>query len=149
MNGRHIRWLVIVMVAGTLLAACSTQPVSPDPASASDRTPEVVVESFYNWYLDYSAAGNPLVDGAYQAREELDPRMVTRIDAAMTQAGGLRADPFLCAQDVPTYISVANEQVASDEALVSMESSFEGHRFKVKLVMIDEDWKIAEVMCGR
>jgi hypothetical protein len=60
------------------------------------------VESFYNWYLDYSAAGNAIVDGAHQAREELDPEMVTRIDAAMTQAGGLRTDPFLCAQDVPT-----------------------------------------------
>ena len=33
--------------------------------------------------------------------------------------------------------------------MVSVESSFEGHMFKVKLVMIDEDWKIAEVMCGR
>ena len=148
------RWLIIVMLAGALLAACSAQPVSADPAPATDPGPRQVVESFYTWYLDYTATDpetgdfkNPLVDGAYQGREELAPEMVARVDTALAQA--VRADPFLCAQDLPTHISVTKEEVASDEALISVESSFEGHAFKVKLVQIDGQWKISEVMCSR
>lgn len=153
MNGLQFRWLIIIMLTGALLASCSPQPVSADVVSPAG--PRQVVESFYGWYLDYSAAdpetgefNNPLVDGAYQDRVELAPEMIAQVDAAL-QSGSLPADPFLCAQDLPTSISVTEEEVASDEALISVESSFEGHTFKIRLSLIEGDWKISQVMCAR
>lgn len=156
MKSMQFRWPVILLVVGFLLAACATPPLTPVPAGASATAAGQVVEGFYTWYLDYSAADpetgefkNPLVDGAYKERQELAPQIVSGIEEALIQSGRPHADPFLCARDLPTSITVISENTASDEAIVTVRSSFEGHIFTIKLAKLDGEWKIVDVMCGR
>jgi hypothetical protein len=147
------------------LTACSVIPsqrldVTRNPpqakvqARAANMAPEEVVESFYGWLIDYGGYdpetdtfNNPLVDGAYKTREELAPEAVQWVEETLASFDRGGYDPFLCAQDIPTSISVGRAEISDGEATVRVATSFEGHFFTVRLVQIGGEWKIVKVVC--
>jgi hypothetical protein len=126
-------------------------------------TPAEVVESFYEWYLDYTeSAGagefrNPLVDGAYQGSPFLTHDFVGKVDEMLKnmQQGGF--DPFVCAQVIPNQITTDGTYLAemygpdfANKASVVVRTEFAGHVFTADLVRPEqgEDWQIDNIICG-
>jgi hypothetical protein len=133
------------LIALLLLSSCNRGSVVPvDPLV---MTPEEVVESFYNWLLEYP--GNPRSDGAFRNSPFLSTEFIQEIDD-FTRAPALGgADPFFCAQDIPDKIYVYPAEIEGGSALVSMETSFTNHRLQIELNLVDSEWKILHVHCGR
>jgi hypothetical protein len=126
-------------------------------------TPAEVVESFYEWYLEYNGSSgtevfrNALVDGAYQGSPFLTPAFVEQVDEGLTgmQQGGF--DPFVCAQVVPdqiipdgTYLAEMYGPEYANTASVVIRTEFTGHVFTVEMVrpVQGEDWQIDNIICG-
>lgn len=137
----HLILLILVLPSLSLGIVNAQEETNPVP----------VVESFYNWYLDYTgydeASGefrNPLVDGSYMQREELATSLVETIETLAADQGGYHADPFLCAQDVP--VSAEYLAVAPDAVLVSLYFGW-NPRPHTLLVQLDDDGLMAAVMC--
>jgi LysM repeat protein len=128
------------------IPASSSGVVQPGD-NLSGITPAQVVESFYSWYLEYARTHNPLVTRAYRTDVRLTRAFIDRVDRLV--AGGIMADPFLCAQDVPERITTGNVQVSGNQATVTVNTSFTGHSFVVNLVQVDGRWLIDGVMCGQ
>lgn len=105
--------------------------------------PEEVVRSFYNDYLSYE--GNPLVDKTYQDNNMLSDSFIAFLDDFT--ANEMMYDPVICAQDRPENIIADKALITADQASVSVTSSFEGHRFDVKLRQDQGTWKIDMVVC--
>jgi len=126
-------------------------------------TPAEVVESFYEWYRDYtnsSSAGelrNPLVDGAYQVSPFLTAEFIDRVDEQLNSLRGGGFDPFVCAQVIPdqittdgTYLSELYGPAFANRASVVVRTEYSGHVFTVDLVRPEqgEDWQISDIVCA-
>ena len=119
------------------------------------RTPEGVVKSFYTWYIGYNQwdgqgdKPHALNDGAYRDIPLLTEAFVAELDEMVASPDGLWADPILCAQDIPWYVRVDEVEVAEsgEEARALLSSSFEGHSFAAELLLMDEQWRIAGIVC--
>jgi hypothetical protein len=126
-------------------------------------TPAEVVESFYEWYLDYTGSSgsgefrNPLVDGAYQSSPFLTPDFIIKVDETLKSMQGGGFDPFVCAQVIPEQITTDGTYLAemygpdfANDASVVVRTEFTGHAFTVDLVRTnqDEDWRINNIICG-
>jgi hypothetical protein len=153
-----------LLLAALMLTACagaasasgllSTGENSMEVSGAAvDSTPEAVVREFYAEYLDYigrdDTSGefrNPLVDRAYREMSGLHPQFVQHIDTLLD--GGFRADPFLCAQDIPQFVSVVSVEREGDRALVLLEDSFPGHQVEVTVDLVDGQWLITGINSG-
>jgi hypothetical protein len=136
-------FLYILMIV--LLVACRGQAAVPvDPLV---MTPEEVVDSFYNWLLEYP--GNPRSDGAFRTSPFLSADYIQAIDEAFEKPALGGADPFFCAQDIPEKVFVYPAAIEGDTALVAMETTFANHRLSIELYLMDGEWRIVKVHCGK
>lgn len=117
------------------------------PTVAQEDNPDEIVKSFYTWYLDYTGYDedadvfrNPIVDGYYRDRAELNPALIASIDAQEERF----ADPFLCAQDLPE--SAQFEPIDSANVLVNLYFGNNPHAHTL-LVELDDDGLIENVNC--
>lgn len=147
-NKQQAGFLIIILAAVFSTLAFVIWPTlyaSNKEVSASEATnPEIVVQEFYNGYLQYN--GNPLVDKIYRSNERLSPDFVAFLDDFT--AGDMHFDPVLCAQDKPVGITTQQAQVIDDRAMVGVTDSFPGHQFTVELMLINGAWKIERVICN-
>ena len=60
---------------------------------------------------------------------------------------GMMYDPILCRQDWPEVVTTGKAEIAGDGSTVPVLSNFAGHSYEVKLIQIDEAWKIDKVVC--
>jgi hypothetical protein len=144
-----MRSIVIIFLAvGLLLVGCS-QLKLPDasPVDPLAMTPEEVVESFYNWYLEYP--GNPTVDGAFKESPFLAETKIKSVEEELQLRMDGGADPFMCAQDLPEKIYAQPAEIEAAQARVRVNSTFVGHTFLVELEVQDGEWKIVHILCGR
>jgi hypothetical protein len=140
------RLFLFAALAGGL-AACTRfalPHISPDDPLA--MAPDEVVESFYNWLLEYP--GNPISSGDYQSSPFLTAEYLDQIEQELSgnRPGGV--DPFLCAQDVPEKVSVQPAVLDDSQASVRVFTSFEGHSFIVRLAQKEREWKITGITCN-
>jgi hypothetical protein len=130
---------------------CSQTPTASAPADP----PEVTVEGFYGWYIDYARnEGNPAVDQAYRETGYLTPEFVEEVDELVASFENGGYDPFLCAQDIPAEFEVGSAIGTSDEATVVVHeiwnpgTEFElGHDVEVTLQLVDGNWLISGIAC--
>jgi hypothetical protein len=115
MKERQFTLFVLSMAIAltVVLGRCSPVPASSKAMSA---TPEMVVESFYNWYAGYP--GNPLADGVYRSSEYLTTEFVRKVDEIIASFDKGGYDPFLCAQDIPGEFAIEKAVVSGDQASV-------------------------------
>ena len=134
----------VLVAASILLSGCGA---ATRPSAAAAATPAEVVENFYGWYLEYSEKANPLADKVYRSSEYLSEGFVEEVDALIASFDRGGYDPFLCAQDVPTSVTVGEAEVAGGEAIVPVETAFVGHGFSVVLQDVEGRWLITAVIC--
>lgn len=151
---RRTRIAIIIILAAALLStgAYFLWP-SVVTVFTAQSTPKQVVEAYYDWYLGYISQSNdgefrnPLVDRAYRDSKLLGSSFIGHIDDLLS-SDQLAADPFLCAQDIPTAIYVQgvfqNERVAR----VVVRTDFPGHVFTVDTQESKGRWKITNITCG-
>ena len=121
-------------------------------ASRARLTPAEVVESFYAEYLAGAkdvgeARSDPLADASYRSSAHLAPEFVQKVDALIASFDRGGYDPFLCAQDIPETVTVADAKVSSDQATVTMKTSFAGHSLMVQLELAAGQWQIIDISC--
>lgn len=150
--------ITVIMLIGTLallVSGCATPAAAFSAGSSAESgTPETIVESFYNWYLETidrqedGSFHNVLVEGDYRSSPYLTDELKSQLDTQVS--GGLLGDPLLCAQDIPQSFTVGTADLApqSNEARVPVETSFEGHHFVVWLQQVEGQWLIGGVICG-
>jgi hypothetical protein len=148
--------LMLVILVGTVTLS-QTAALSP---TAGAPSPVEGTQGFYDWYLDYvgyqpdGTFRNAMVDGAYRTNPDLAPEFVAQIDDLLAsfkgQGGGY--DPFLCAQDIPTRVTVDGAQVSGEQATVTVSTFWMGnpmaHRFEVALELREGAWQIVDIRCG-
>lgn len=123
--------------------------VCPLPEEAYPQTPDAVVMAFYTWYLDYAAAGNPLVDKAYHDSPYLTADFANHVDEIIAGFDRGGYDPFLCAQDIPDYIMPQSLIMNGPTPSILVQTSFDQHFFTVDLRQMAGDiWQISNVTCG-
>jgi len=123
--------------------------VCPLPEEAYPQTPDAVVMAFYNWYLDYAAASNPLVDKAYHDSPYLTADFANHVDEIIAGFDRGGYDPFLCAQDVPDYVMAQSFIMNGPTPSILVQTSFDHHFFTVDLRQMDGDiWQVSNVTCG-
>jgi hypothetical protein len=119
--------------------------ISCDPGAQRPLEPGETVLAFYSVYLERASRENPLVTGSYADMPFLSAEFVADVREALAGMQGGGFDPSLLAQDVPMWVAVEAEQVDGDRALVTVASSFEGHRLAVELVRRNNAWEILSV----
>lgn len=117
-----------------------------------EQDPAGVVKQFYLIFLSYMAwdgedeRPNFFVDQAYNGTPLLSDDFVAELDA-LRESRTINYDPIICAQDVPESIDVVEVEEKDGAAVVTVESSFEGHSFAVELEQDDEAWVITGITC--
>lgn len=130
-----------------------------DVARGELLTPEDVAHSFYTRHLGWLVPGsesfvNPMVAKTYQHDPLLTEEYVAEIDALLAaweaEFGGYMADPFLCAQDVPTGFTVEEARYSDDgqNADVVVRTSFANHALTLDVVQRGGEWLIDGITCG-
>lgn len=149
--------LAALIASLMLIAAVGSEVPSPAgsrQAQESAAAPEVVVEAFYTWYLDYIGSGedfrNPMVDRAYRESDLLSADFIAEMDEYFESVEFIPGDPFLCAQDVPQSFAVEEARMLDEGAEVVVRTSFEGHALTVLLNQEEEEapWLITDIRCG-
>lgn len=153
---------LVLSIVVLVTVACATGPATPaldtDTAAMQQPAPEEAVQEFYTWYLDFigdRSSGefrNPLVERAYRDAPNLSTgfveQMDTLLDTQTEELGGIPADPFLCAQDIPERVDVAAISDAGSGIDVEMQSSFENHTWTVHVEPVDGNWLITDIRCA-
>ena len=131
MNTRGKWFLGVLTLLALALLAWMPARASRNTNAREAATPEDVVSTFYDWYLEYIDHGgemrNPLVDRAYRSRSELAPAFVSEVDEILATADKGAYDPILLAQDVPERIVVNRATVTGDTAQVKVEMFWSGN----------------------
>ncbi len=128
-----------------LIDGVTCQEVEQDPAG--------VVKQFYLIFLSYNAwdgegeRANFFVDGTYSVIPLVSEAFAAELDE-LKQSGELGYDPLICAQDVPESVEVVEVEIEEGAAVVTVESSFEGHGFAVELEQVEDVWIITGITCG-
>lgn len=132
---------IALFTLAILVVGCGPATANPELSGGAASPPEQVVEDFYVWFLELGPNGelndfreSPLISSAgMSAIEE-------------TLAGGLGANPIVCAQDIPESVEVGKASVSGDQAEVLVESSF-GNSIAVTLELVGEQWFISDFSC--
>lgn len=150
-------WIVLLAFCAIFTVA-GVADIAGTPAAAAQEaaSPQEVVDGFYAWYLAYltpDAQGNfanPLVDRAYRGSPFLTADLIASLDR-LVAAGDLRADPLLCAQDLPGGVNADLIRADEETALVALRQYYSGmaspRTIAVALVQEDGAWCIDEVRC--
>jgi hypothetical protein len=122
-----------------------TEPL-PDTAA-----PQVVVQRFYDWYLDYARnVGNPLADEAYRTSPYLSSGYVAEVDEILAGFDQAAYDPFLQAQDIPESVEVDSPVYDANGATVVVEFNWSGQELPttatIFLEQIDGAWQIVDIV---
>ena len=110
--------------------------------------PEDTAKEYYDWYLDYK--GNPLFSGAYQGHKLLEESVVLMADKIVNESQGLLdIDPFLCTENNPDRVHIANPIINKRSATVTVVNFFgsEIKSHKVELSSKWGKWKISSINC--
>lgn len=109
------------------------------------KSPESVVEGFYDWYIGYS--GNPLEDKAYATQPAITDILAEKMEKL---SEGSTMDPFLCAQSKPNSFTVSPaEMVGGSAATVLVNENFNGSTVQVKinLRLSNNAWQMTNIQC--
>ena len=165
-NKKIFIWILIMAVAILVSAAIIFQPAlifagvqnfqkNKEVSVEELDSPEMVVHTFYTWYLDYigdRAAGtfkNPIEDQAYHENEHLALSFIDHIDEVVEEMEGYSGyDPFLCAQDIPTEMNSIGTFLHGGQASVVVQSSFSNHYVTVDLQKSGDQWQISNITCS-
>jgi len=109
-------------------------------------TPAQTVVNFYDLYLQASQQRNLLSTGAYRDLPFLSAEFVEKVDGILAGFDEGGYDPILCAQDIPSGVTVVAETIEGQEATIEVETSFEGHGFTVRLAQDGPFWTITDVI---
>jgi len=154
MNTKTRMGFIIIIAAALFSVSAFVIWPSWIQGQSTPSTPEQVVEDFYREYLDYIGEPgtenfrNPLVDRTYRESDLLTSSFKVHLDDLLEAEGGLRADPFLCAQDIPGEIEVQQIYQDGTQAQAVIRTDLSGHVFTADLRQEEDTWMIANLTCG-
>ncbi len=124
--------------------------IQPSPSPVAIQSPEIVVETFYSSYLncfnrhfENLNGKSPRENCPFDQYQVLDMNLVDKLN---NYIGG---DPILCAQDLPTSISVDPGSIQGNTATTIVhESGFnKDNPVTVDLTLENNQWKITNIIC--
>jgi hypothetical protein len=140
---------VIVLGGGYLFFSGLINDDGPAPDTTLQRSPDVAVEEFYEWYLEFK--GQALTSGAYQDSPFLTKGYKDRLANAASSYENLLHDPILCSLDKPYETSVENVDIKEDgmNSEVIFLQDYYGNpvRTKVSVVKQGNYWYIDGIEC--
>ena len=164
---RTLCWIVVPVLVSLVLAlgGCSahedpkptvvTEEAEPCPGGALPDVrglePGAVVQTFYEWYLACTSGRerrNPLAEGLLETTGCLSRDLVAHLQETVASYDRGGADPILCAQDVPSSVTVLETQIDADQAQVLLGTSFQGHVLRIGLEQREGWWQIVDIRCG-
>ncbi|MFW6110289.1 MAG: hypothetical protein ACOC6Q_02590 [Patescibacteria group bacterium] len=123
----------------------SNEETSLPQLAKPQNSPQEIVDEFYSWYLEQARQGN---SKAYQQSDLLSAEFKEEIEETRFY------DPLLCAQDVPSIYEIERAEINENTARVYIKRAFGPTRntdeiepTPVELKIIDNKWKITDVLC--
>jgi len=154
MNTKTRIGFLIIMAAALFSVSAFVLWPSLIRGQSAPKTPEQVVEDFYQEYLEYTGESgtesfrNPLADRIYQESGLLTSSFKAHLDDLLAAEEAPRADPLLCAQDIPQELRIQELYQQGQQAQAVVRTDFAGHVFTVDLRQEGDSWLIASVTCG-
>ena len=138
---RSLTMLLAVAVAMLMLASPAAQ--------AQERSPERVLQEFYQWYVQALSAGrDPFAKNKAELKKYATDRLMRQVEKARKD-GSLGADPFLDAQDFDKAwaknVKVSGEKIQDEKATANVELNgpeMGTHKLAVTLKQEDGAWKV-------
>jgi hypothetical protein len=138
----------MLLITGSIM----TVDAARGPRTLNKGAPDVVIKSFYNWYVHIlNRNGDPLTNQRARLRQFASARLLREIDRMVKGPDGLDGDYFLDAQDWDKQweknIAVSQLQIRGNRAhaTVSLSGPEMSRRLKVQLVREGGQWKIDKV----
>lgn len=144
--GAVVIGLVILVIIGvSIYNLINNKPMVIEEKKVEIVPPTEVVNSFYNWYMNYR--GNTVETGAYKYNEHLSALFINDIDNRHFK-GHLTYDPFVCAPDKPLGVSVISEETKETTSVVKINEDFGTDiQVDVHLVLEGNKWMISQIDC--
>lgn len=116
------------------------KPLPQEKPISTALTPEQVTENFYRWYIDCQERKQE--ECTWEKSEYVSEQLIKATESVRGY------DPILCAQDVPKKFTIGNAEIVGDYAVVPVtEEFYEPQTLKVELGLINNQWKITNVIC--
>lgn len=138
------------------------KPSMPTLADESGKTPDKLVEDFYNWYIK---SNNYWIYQLYRSDNETDDEIISPVKLAETSIFVssnykqniakriTNGDPALCTQDTEYNIikNYNNVQISNSNAEVEVIRGYQdiSDTAKVRVILVKENdqWKIDDIIC--
>jgi uncharacterized protein DUF3828 len=138
----------MLLITGSIATVNS----ATSPRAVKSEAPDVVIKSFYNWYVHaLNGNGDPLAHQRARLRQFASARLLREIEKMVKGPDGLDGDYFLDAQDWDKQweknIAVSQLQITGNRAnaTVSLSGPDMSRKLKVQLVREGGKWKIDKV----
>lgn len=137
----------------TILYGMRMPPKVDAQTLSKDSEPEVIVTSFYKWYLHIlNKNGDPFKEGKKTLKSYVTARRIAAIEKEMKSPDGLDHDYFLQAQDwadewendITATKTAAGKTTASVRVILGAKSKSK-HQLMIRLSRENDKWKISEV----
>ena len=156
---------VVTIIFLLILAACKSQALITQPQTPSPSLqPQEVVKAFYTEWIEQANqrflddGPNALAARDYRKSPYLTAALITTVDKQLdTELPMGGADPFFCAQDIPSQVDVISTVLLPPEAAgpvlppsarTLLKTSFADHYLAVCLIKEDNNWKIDHITCN-
>jgi len=121
------------------------------PFSDSLTGPEKVTEAFYNdWanYLSQNPDKNPLEERIYEENLYLTEAFIEKLNR-LADSSEENYDPILCSREKLQSFTIKESSLSENEAEVFLKEEFleNEKEIKVFLKLVDDKWKIEDVIC--
>jgi len=114
--------------------------------------PEKVTEAFYNdWtnYLNQNPDKNPLEERIYEGNLYLTEAFIEKLNRLADSSEEKDYDPILCSREKLQSFTIKESSLSENEAEVFLREEFleNEKEIKVLLKLVDDRWKIEDVVC--
>ena len=140
--------IFILIVGGVVYSRNLKTSVHTQPKT--DKTPEMVTQAFYDWYLscidehfqNMNPNHSPHDDCPYEKNQNVSPKLYQNIGL------GNDSDPIFCAQNTPKTAIVGTAKISGSNANLQVTIPFNTDVLEnVSLELIAGEWKITNIQC--
>lgn len=138
-------FLILIYLGISIIKIVNKNNSKEEKNPTNVNPPSSTVQNLYNWRLSYS--GNPVETGAYKFNTNLSTVFINSIDNR-SYKNELTYDPFLCSSEKPLGVSVIDEVIKDNIAVVNINEDFgTDKKIQVNLALEGDKWMVTYIDC--
>lgn len=108
---------------------------------------EDTAKEFLTSWISYD--GNPIVDRIYQNNPHVSNEFSQKLDDIIDSFETSAFDPVLCAQDIPSDITIVNTSTQENDAIITVNENFSGYNKLIEILLkkTGDTWLVNDIVC--